>query len=300
VGTRTTQALATLWILSIVVFLLARITGSPLDLLRPDAATAENREALLHELGLDRPLPVQYWQFLTNLLKGDLGRSFVLKTDIGPLLVSRFWSTFWLATVAMGVALAIAVPLGLLAAANRGGIWDTLATLLALGGMATPTFVSGIAGILIFGVWLGWLPSFGVGTWKHFVLPAITLGWFNSAGILRLLRSSMLDVLDQEYIKFARLTGVPDRVVIWKHALRNALLPVLTFVGFSYGILIAGAIATETVFAWPGMGRLAYDSILNRDFPVLQAITLVWSAIIIAINFMVDILYGVLDPRIRD
>ena len=293
------QAVLTLWITTIVIFLLVRITGSPVDVILPQTATAEQRQATIARLGLDRPLVEQYGLYLARLVRGDLGRSYTLNTDIGPLLRDHFWNTFRLASAAMVVGVILAVPLGVLASVRRGGPWDKLASLVALGGMSLPSFITGILAILVFGVWLGWLPIYGAGSWRHFVLPALTLGWFNSAGILRLLRSGMLDVLGSEYVKVARAKGLAEATVLWKHALRNAALPALTFVGFSYGLLLAGAITTEVVFAWPGLGSLASESVARRDFPLIQAVTLLTSAMIVLINLSVDLAYAVLDPRIR-
>jgi peptide/nickel transport system permease protein len=299
IGMSVVQALVTLWITTVVIFLLVRITGSPVDVILPETATAEQREATIKRLGLDRPLAYQYWLYLSRLLQGDLGRSYTLNADIGPLLRDHFWNTFRLASAAMAVGVTLAVPLGVLASVSRGSPLDKLASIIALGGMSLPSFITGILAILVFGVWLGWLPIYGAGSWKHFVLPAVTLGWFNSAGILRLLRSGMLDVLGSEYVKVARAKGLAESSVLWKHALRNAALPALTFLGFSYGILLAGAITTEVVFAWPGLGTLASDSVARRDFPIIQAVTLLTSATIIVINLSVDVVYVMLDPRIR-
>ena len=288
-----------MWLMTIVIFCLVRVTGSPVDVILPDTATNDQREQATKLLGLDRPLVVQYALYLATLVKGDFGRSYTLNVDIGPLVVSHFWNTFRLATVSMVFGGVLAIPLAVLAAKRRGSAWDRLASLVALGGMSMPSFITGILAILVFGVWLRWLPIYGAGGWKHFILPAITLGWFNSAGILRLLRSGMLDVLSSEYVKTARAKGLAERVVLWKHGLRNAALPTLTFLGFSYGLLLAGAVTTEVVFAWPGLGWLAAEAVTRRDFPIVQAVTLLTSAMIIALNLTVDVLYAVLDPRIR-
>ena len=288
-----------MWLMTIVIFCLVRVTGSPVDVILPDTATNDQREQATKLLGLDRPLVVQYALYLATLVKGDFGRSYTLNVDIGPLVLSHFWNTFRLATVSMVFGGVLAIPLAVLAAKRRGSAWDRLASLVALGGMSMPSFITGILAILVFGVWLRWLPIYGAGGWKHFILPAITLGWFNSAGILRLLRSGMLDVLSSEYVKTARAKGLAERVVLWKHGLRNAALPTLTFLGFSYGLLLAGAVTTEVVFAWPGLGWLAAEAVTRRDFPIVQAVTLLTSAMIIALNLTVDVLYAVLDPRIR-
>jgi peptide/nickel transport system permease protein len=299
IGVSFVQAIVTLWITTVVIFLLVRVTGSPVDVILPETATAEQRTATIKRLGLDRPLAYQYWLYVSRLLQGDLGRSYTLNADIAPLLRDSFWNTFRLASAAMAVGVILAVPLGVLASISRGGPLDKVASIIALGGMSLPSFITGILAILVFGVWLGWFPIYGAGSWKHFVLPALTLGWFNSAGIMRLLRSGMLDVLGSEYIKVARAKGLGEPSVLWKHALRNAALPTFTFLGFSYGILLAAAITTEVVFAWPGLGTLASDSVARRDFPIIQAVTLLTSATIIVINLSVDVVYTMLDPRIR-
>ena len=298
-GARLIEAVITLWLMTIVIFCLVRVTGSPADVILPDTATNDQREQATKLLGLDRPLVEQYALYLSTLVRGDFGRSYTLNVDIGPLLLNHFWNTFRLATASMLIGGVLAIPLAILAAKRRGSAWDRLASLVALGGMSMPSFITGILAILVFGVWLRWLPIYGAGGWKHFILPAITLGWFNSAGILRLLRSGMLDVLSSEYVKTARAKGLSERVVLWKHGLRNAALPTVTFLGFSYGLLLAGAVTTEVVFAWPGLGWLAAEAVTRRDFPIVQAVTLLTSAMIIALNLMVDVLYAVLDPRIR-
>ena len=298
-GARLIEAVITLWLMTIVIFCLVRVTGSPADVILPDTATNDQREQATKLLGLDRPLVEQYALYLSTLVRGDFGRSYTLNVDIGPLLLNHFWNTFRLATASMLIGGVLAIPLAVLAAKRRGSAWDRLASLVALGGMSMPSFITGILAILVFGVWLRWLPIYGAGGWKHFILPAITLGWFNSAGILRLLRSGMLDVLSSEYVKTARAKGLSERVVLWKHGLRNAALPTVTFLGFSYGLLLAGAVTTEVVFAWPGLGWLAAEAVTRRDFPIVQAVTLLTSAMIIALNLMVDVLYAVLDPRIR-
>jgi peptide/nickel transport system permease protein len=300
IGLRLLEALITLWLTTVVIFCLVRVTGSPVDVILPDTATAEQREAATGLLGLDRPLIVQYTIYLWRLLRADFGRSYTLNVDIAPLLIDHFWNTFRLATASMVIGGVLAIPLGVLAAKRHGGWWDRIANVVALGGMSMPSFITGILAILVFGVWLRWFPIYGAAGWKHFVLPAITLGWFNSAGILRLLRSGMLEVLSSDYVKTARAKGLSERAVLWKHGLRNASLPVLTFFGFSYGILLAGAVTTEVVFAWPGLGSLAAEAVTRRDFPIVQAVTLLTSAVIIAVNLIVDVLYGVLDPRIRE
>lgn len=299
IGGRILQALVTLWVTTVIIFLLVRLTGSPVDVILPDTATAEQRAAIVEQLGFDQSLVTQYWLYATRVGRGDLGHSYTLNVSIGPLIRDRAWNTVLLATAATVLGVVLAVPLAVLAATRRGGFFDRAANVVALGGMSLPSFISGILAILVFGVWLRWFPIYGAGGWRHFVLPAATLGWFNSAGILRLLRSGLLEVLGSEYIKTARAKGLSEWPVLWKHALRNAALPVLTFLGLSYGILLAGAVTTEVVFAWPGLGSLVSEAIARRDFPVIQAVTLFTSAAIIVVNLAVDLLYTVLDPRIR-
>jgi peptide/nickel transport system permease protein len=199
----------------------------------------------------------------------------------------------------MLITMFISLPLGVVAAVYCGRVWDRVAMAVALLGQSLPSFWTGIVFILIFAVTLGWFPTSGMGSWQHYILPAVAMGWSTSAGVVRLLRSSTLEVLDTEYIKLARLKGLREFIVVSKHAVRNALIPVITFIGFMYGVIIAAAITTEVVFTWPGLGRLAYEAVLWRDFPLLQLTVLTWATFIVAINFAVDLVYVVLDPRIR-
>jgi peptide/nickel transport system permease protein len=296
---RLAQALLTLVASSLLVFALVRTSGSPADLLLPAEASPAERQAFIRRMGFDRPLHHQYAAFLAHALRGDWGRSLRTGRPATELVGERFWNSLKLATAAMAVTLAISLPLGVLAAARRGGAWDRIGMGFAVLGQSLPAFWLGIVLVLIFAVWLRWLPTAGMGTWRHYVLPATVLGWGISAGVVRLLRSSMLEVLDSEFVKLARTKGLREARVIWKHALRNALIPVITFVGFMYGVIIAAAIVVEVVFGWPGLGRLAFESTLWRDFPVLQLTVMTWTAMIILVNFLVDVSYGVIDPRIR-
>lgn len=297
--TRFIQAAVTLLAVSFIIFMLGRVTGNPVDMLLPMEATLEMREREIHRLGLDRPILYQYGVFLKGAVRGDFGESLRTKKPVVELVRARVGNSLKLATVAMAITILIAMPLGVIAAVNRGRIWDRGALLIALLGMSLPTFWTGAMGIIIFGVVLGLLPVSGMGDWRNYVLPAATMGWFSSAGLLRLLRSSMLEVLDSEYVKLARTKGVSERGVVYRHALRNALIPVVTFIGLMYGIIIGAGVTTEVVFSWPGMGRLTYEAILWRDFPLLQFTVLVWAALVIFINLVVDLLYVVLDPRVR-
>ncbi len=297
--TRLLQAFITLLMTSLIVFVLARSSGSPADLVLPTDATPAERTAYIERMGLDKPIAQQYLIFLGDALQGDFGTSIRTGAPATELVFERVGRTLTLATLGLLVALAISVPLGVMAAVHRGRAWDRFSMGFALLGQSTPAFWLGILLILIFAVWLRWLPSSGVGSWQHYILPSVVLGWSISAGIVRLLRSSMLEVLDAEFVKLARAKGLSERVVIWKHALRNALIPVVTFIGFMYGVIIASGVVIEVVFGWPGLGYLAYESTLWRDFPVLQLSVLVYTAIIVGINFLVDLSYGLIDPRVR-
>jgi peptide/nickel transport system permease protein len=293
------QAVLTLLAASFIVFALARLTGSPADTMLPMDATPAEREALITRLGLDQPLAYQYWLYLKVAIRGDFGASLRTRRPVTELVWDRLFNSLKLASAAMVFTVVISLPLGVIAAVYRGRLWDRVSMTVALLGQSLPSFWTGIVFILVFSVMLGWLPTSGMGGWQHYVLPAVSMGWFTSAGVVRLLRSSTLEVLDSEYIKLARLKGLCELIVVSKHAVRNALIPVTTFIGFMYGIIIAAAITTEVVFTWPGLGRLAYEAVLWRDFPLLQLTVLTWAFLIIIINFIVDIVYVLLDPRIR-
>jgi peptide/nickel transport system permease protein len=299
VAARVGQALLTLLASSVIVFALVRTSGSPVDLILPPDSTPAERQAAIRRLGLDRPLSYQYGAFLWNALQGDWGTSLRTGRPATELVMERLGNSLKLATAAIGITLLLSIPLGVLAAVNRAGPWDRLGMAFAVLGQSLPAFWLGIILMLVFAVWLRWLPTSGMESWRHYVLPAVVLGWGISAGVVRLLRSSMLEVLDSEFVKLARTKGLSEARVVWKHALRNALVPVITFSGFMYGVIIAAAIVVEVVFSWPGLGRLAYESTLWRDFPVLQLTVLTWTALVIAINFLVDVSYGLVDPRVR-
>ncbi len=297
--TRLCQSVLALLAISLLVFFMSRLTGDPTTLMLPDDASQEDIAQLRRALGLDRPLSVQYWVFLSKALQGDLGRSIKGQMPVTEMLAERLPNSLKLAAVAMAFAVLLAFPLGVIAAVKRGTAFDTAANMVAVLGQSLPQFWVGIVLIQIFAVRLRWLPVAGVGTFWHYVLPAFTLGWFVVAGMMRLLRSSMLDVLGSEFVKLARIKGVPENTVIWKHALRNAMIPVLTFGAVYLAILVTGAILVETVFAWPGIGQLIYQGIVFRDFPVVQAVVLLTAGLVISMNMLVDILYAYLDPRIR-
>ena len=295
---RLSQSAITLLLFSVVIFGLARATGDPLTLVLPMVATEEDFANARRYLGLDRPLYAQYVTFVGRAATGDFGTSIRSRRPVVDLLRERLPNSLALAAFSMAVSLLVAFPLGVLAAVRRGTALDSGAKVLATLGQSLPTFWVGIVLIEVVAGRLQWLPAGGSGSLAHYVLPGFTLGWFVVAGLMRLLRSAMLEVLDAEYVTTARAKGAPEVSVVWRHALRNALIPVVTFAGVYFAILVTSAIVVETVFAWPGMGRLAYEAITGRDFPVIQAVVLVTAAIVVTVNFAVDRLYAVIDPRI--
>src|SRR5712692_2610379 len=286
-------------ILSVVVFVLARATGDPLHLILPMSATEEDYANARLYLGLDRPYVEQYFSFIGRAVTGDFGMSLRARKPVIELIGERLPNSLRLAVFAMGVSLAIAFPLGILAAVKKGTGLDRTAQVIAVLGQSLPTFWVSIVLVEFVAGRLQWLPAGGNDGFTSYILPGFTLGWFVVAGMMRLLRSAMLEVLDSEYVKLARVKGVVEHNVVWRHALKNALIPVVTFAGIYFSILVTTAIVVETVFAWPGLGRLAYEGISSRDFPVIQAVVLVTAAIVSAVNLGVDLLYAVIDPRIR-
>jgi len=296
---RLLQGAVLLVVLAFVVFALARLTGNPADLLLREDATAEDRAHLLRALGLDRPTHEQLAIFLRGALQGDLGQSIRYRRPAVEIFFERLPNTLTLVPLALLGAVVIAIPLGMLAAVRRGTWIDRIASGFAVLGIATPSFWLGIVLIYVFSIQLGWLPSARMGGPAHYVLPAITLGAFLVAGMMRLVRSSVLEVLDSEFVKLARIKGLSQTVVLWKHCLRNALIPVVTLFGVFFALLVTGAIVTETVFAWPGVGRLTYEAVIFRDYPLLQAVILLKAVIVLGVNLVVDILYAYLDPRVR-
>ncbi len=296
---RLIQAAVTLLLLSVVVFALARATGDPLTLVLPLGATDEDFANARQYLGLDQPVAVQYAKFVGNALRGDFGTSLRARRPVNDLLAERFPNSLKLAAFSMAVTLLLAFPLGVLAAARKDTVFDTGAKIVATLGQALPTFWVGIVLIEVVGGRLQWLPAGGTGGLSHYIMPGLTLGWFILAGMMRLIRSSLLEVLDSDFVRTARAKGVAERSVIWRHALRNALIPVTTFAGVYFAILVTTAIVVETVFAWPGMGRLAYEAITARDFPVIQAVVLVTAVVVVVVNISVDVIYVYIDPRIH-
>jgi len=286
-------------ILSVVVFILARATGDPLHLILPMSATQEDYAEARRYLGLDRPYLEQYLGFVGRAVTGDFGMSLRARRPVSELIRERLPNSLSLAAFAMGVSLAIAFPLGVLAAVKKGTGLDRTAQVIAVLGQSLPTFWVAIVLVEFIAGRLQWLPAAGNDGFSSYVLPGFTLGWFVVAGMMRLLRSAMLEVLDSEYVKLARVKGVVEAKVVWIHALKNALIPVVTFAGIYFAILVTTAIVVETVFAWPGLGRLAYEGISSRDFPVIQAVVLTTAVIVGVVNLGVDCLYAIIDPRIR-
>ena len=296
---RTGQSVIALFLLSIIVFGVVRLTGDPTYLLIDEQNTEEQRLEIRKALGLDRHVVIQYGIFVGNFLQGDFGRSVRGRTPVKDQVVERIMPSVKLAGAAIVFILVTAIPLGVIAAVKKGTIIDSGAKLVAVLGQSLPSFWLGIILIEIFAVQLDLLPTQGMGGFSHYILPAFTLSLFLIAGVMRLLRSSMLDVLDSEYIKLARVKGLSETGVIWKHALRNSLIAVVTFGGTYIAALITLAILVEVVFAWPGLGRLVFNGIINRDFPLVQTLVILTGALVIFVNLLVDILYAYLDPRVR-
>ena len=296
---RTAYSLLSLFLLSITIFFFVRVTGDPAVLLVEPGASQADIAAIHKQFGLDRPLVVQYWLFMTSLFQGDLGKSFYYQTPVMSLYLDRLPNSLLLAFVAMSLSLLIGIPAGIMASVQVGRFWDGFGKLFTLLGLSLPSFLVGLILILVFSVYLGWLPSSGAGTPLHLVMPAFALGWYFAASHMRLTRSSMLEVLGSEYIKLAKLKGLPQFMIIAKHAFKNALIPVLTLAGINLVVMVNVAVVVETVFAWPGIGRLLYEGITFRDFPIVQGIVILGGAMIVMVNLVVDILYAVIDPRIR-
>ena len=297
---RLLQSLVALAILSVVVFALARATGDPLQLILPMSATPEDYAEARHYLGLDRPYVEQYLSFVGRAVTGDFGMSIRARRPVVELLQERLPNSIRLAAFAMAITLSIAFPLGVIAAVRKGTGIDRMAQVIAVLGQSLPTFWVSIVLVEVVAGRLQWLPAgSNEAGLASYVLPGFTLGWFVVAGMMRLLRSGMLEVLDSEYVKLARVKGVLEPRVVWMHALKNALIPVVTFAGIYFSILVTTAIVVETVFAWPGLGRLAYEGISSRDYPVIQAVVLTTAVIVALVNLSVDCLYAVIDPRIR-
>jgi len=293
------QTIVTLFAISIAIFLLGRLIGDPTAILLPDTATEEDRALLRQHLGLDKPLPVQYWIWIKDAVRGDFGRAFVSGRPVIDLIKDRFPNSAKLGIASMIFTTLVSFPLGLIAAVKKGTWADSLCGTLAVLGQSLPSFWLGIMLIWVFSVNLRMLPVAGMGGIQYYIMPVLTMGWWTVAAQARLLRSSMLEVLDSEFVKLARIKGASEGSIVWKHALRNALIPVVSFMGMHFANAISMAVVAEVVFAWPGMGRLLYEAIKFRDFPIVQGVVIIMVTITVWVDLLVDILYGYIDPRIR-
>lgn len=283
----------------LLFFMLRMLPGDPAQVLAGQMATPEEVDLIRHQLGLDRPIHVQYAFFLSRLARFDLGRSARTHNPVTEEIWARLPNTMLLAIVAITLACLFGIPAGIISAVRPYTWIDYVVTSTAIFGISMPVFWLGLMLVVVFAVWLHWLPAGGTGSWQHVILPSLTLAAFVVAFIARMTRSSMIEVLSQDYTTTARSKGLKEQVVVIKHALKNALIPIITVIGLQFGMLLGGAVLTETVFAWPGLGRLIVDSILARDYPVIQGAILVFGLLYILVNLVVDLLYAYVDPRIR-
>jgi peptide/nickel transport system permease protein len=291
--------LVTLLSVSLIIFIMSRVSGDPRHIYLDDYSTQEDWDRMGVVLGLDKPYYQQYAIFLKGAVRGDFGESVREGRPVVEVVLERAPATIQLGAVAFLLSVFIGVPLGILSAVKRGTFLDTFGKFVALIGQSAPGFWLGIMMMFFFAVKLGWVPPYGKQDWNSIILPAVTLGWYYAAANLRLVRSAMLDVMDSEYIKLARAKGVNSRTIILKHAFRNALIPPLTFAGVTLGALVTGSLVVETVFAWPGLGRLAIEALFAFDYPLLQGVVITFTLMYITAAFVVDILYAYVDPRIR-
>ena len=296
---RILYSIVTLFILSMTIFTIVRLTGDPALLMAEPGARPEDLARVRQQWGLDLPWPVQYVSFMRNVFTGELGKSFNYRLPVSELYFQRLPNSLQLALVATVISLLVGIPAGIISAVRVNSLWDNLGKIIALLGLSIPGFWLGLVLILVFSVWLRWLPTSGTGDWRHLIMPAIALGWYFSASLLRLTRSSMLEVMRSEYIKLARLKGLPETVVIAMHAFKNALIPVFTLAGVNLVVMVNAAVIIEVIFAWPGIGRLLYEGIFQRDFPLVQGVVVMAGFMIIGVNLLVDVLYAFIDPRIR-
>lgn len=296
---RLVLTLVSLFGVMLIIFVVTRLSGDPTSLLLPIDATDEARAALRAKLGLDRSYWEQFYQFVSRAVVGDFGNSLRFSEPVSKLLAERLGATFELAGATLLIAIGIGVPAGVAAAYWSRSPTDSILQSIAAIAQAVPTFYWGILGIIVFSVWLGWLPTAGRGTVAHLILPAVTLASTIIALILRMMRSCMLDVLSQDYVRTARAKGVSEWFVVWRHAGRNAVIPLVTVLALQCGVLIGGVVVTETVFAWPGVGRLAIQAIYSRDYPVVQVVVIFFAVVFVLVNLLADLLSAFLDPRVR-
>jgi len=285
---------------SVIIFAISRLSGDPVVMLVPPDAPPSLIAEIRAQYGLDQPLVWQYLLFLAHALAGDFGNSYRWQMPALQLILDRLPATIQLAACGLLFSVALAVPIGVLSAVHRGGWIDRIGRVFAMLGQAMPAFWVGLLLILVFAVQLNWLPAFGHGTPAHVVLPAIALGWYPVAAQTRIVRSAMLDVLDSDHVRLSRALGTPERLIVWKYALRNAAVPLLTMLGVYFAAMLGGAFVVETIFAWPGVGRTVVEAVFSRDFPVVQAGVLFTSILFVLSNLLVDLSYGLVDPRIRD
>ena len=314
---RAFYSLITLWLLVTVVFAMVRLTGDPVAMKAEAGADAAYVAQLKRDWGLDQPLYRQYLGFIGNLLRGNFGHSFEKSLPVRDIYFERLPNSLKLGFAAFVISIVLGVPFGMLSALKVNSWWDNTGKVVALFGLSMPGFFVGLVLMIVFGIELGWLPVLGKGRsalvvadpttwmtfwfrdWAHLIMPAFALGWYFSGAMLRITRSGMLDVLGSEYIKLVRLKGVPERMVVAKHALKNSMIPVLTFAGLNLLIMVNVSVVIEVIFNWPGVGQLLYDGLSNRDFPMVQGVVLMSGLLIVLLNFTIDVLYGYVDPRIR-
>jgi peptide/nickel transport system permease protein len=297
--TRSIQSVVTILVISVVVFVMARATGDPVTLLASSQATAQDIALLRQQLGLDQPLPIQYWVFITNALHGNLGKSLADKGDVAQLIGERLPNSAAIGVPALVLSTVIGVAMGVAAAVKRDTWVDKSMRVVAVLGQSMPAFWVSIMAIFIFSVVLRVLPTSGMGSPDHYILPIAVLTFFALPMRMRLMRSSLLEIMGTEYVKQARAKGLSERAVIWRHAVRNALSPQLTSFGLTLAFAITGAVLVETVFSWPGLGQLAYQAMLARDYPLIQGTVLLVAVLVVGANFLVDVLYAYIDPRIK-
>lgn len=296
---RSAEAFVTLFVLTILIFALARLAGDPVPLVLGTEATQADIEFYRRQYGLDKPLVMQYVTFLGNISQGDFGVSFRYRVPAIDMIMPALWATFQLVSVAMLLAVAVGVPMGVLGSVQPRSLWSRMVGWYAAAGESIPSFWFALILMLVFSVSWGVLPSSGYGAWQHFVLPVCTLALFSSASLAALTRANMISALQSDFVKMERNLGMPERLIIYKHALRNASLPIITFLGLQFGVLLGGAVVTERVFAWPGIGQVLVEAIFTRDYPIIQAGVLITALCFMIINLVVDTLVGILDPRVR-
>ncbi len=296
---RILQGLLAVFVISLIVFSLSRVAGDPLAAILDDEAGKEQIERLRQSWGLDKPLHVQYFTYMRRLLTGDLGVSFRWDRPVAELILERMPATIQLSAFALIVTGIIAFPIGVLSAVRKDSWFDVGGKMFAILGQSAPSFAVGLILMWLFAVQFGWLPTSGRGGFKHLILPGFALGYYNVAAIMRLTRSSMLDVLDTEYVKLARIKGIPEWKIIWKHCFRNALIGPLTYFSLIFAFLITGSVVIETVFAWPGLGLMVIEAINSKDHIVVQAVVMLFALLYTGINIITDITYAYVDPRIR-